>query len=132
MSVEQTKFCPKCGSPRVDEATLIGSSSKCRNCGWTGSAGELASYQFKTSLLDGVDVVTRFSSEVRDAVAKDFSLPIGKVLVKWGFLPPTNINAMVWGRYMNAIARAAVTAIVETRDAIEAEEEKKEQHAEVR
>jgi len=131
MSTDQTKFCPLCGSPRVDEGFLVGSLCQCRSCMWQGPSEKLVVHQFKTSLLDGTDVITRFSAEMRDLVAREMSLPVGKALVKWGFLPPTSIDAVVWGRYMNAAARAIVTAIIETRDQIEAEEEKEAQNAEI-
>lgn len=131
MSLDQSKFCPMCGSPRVDEGSLIGSLSKCRNCSWQGPSDKLIIHRFRTSLLEGTDVITRFSGEMRDLVAKEMSVPVGKVLVKWGFLPNTNIDVMVWGRYMNAIARAIVTAVIVTRDELEAEQEKEAQDAEV-
>jgi len=119
---EETSFCPKCGSARVDTSSLIGGVCTCRGCGWQGGSAELHKYQYDTGLLAGADAVTRFSMELRLLVAKDMSAAFGKFLVKWGFLPDKGIDVAVWGRYMNAIARAAAVAIVQTRDEIESED----------
>lgn len=120
MSTE-TCFCPNCGSARVDTSALIGGMCSCRSCGWHGSSGELCRYEHKTQLLDGSDAITRYSLEMRNLVAKKMSLEFGRFLVRWGFLPDKGVDAAVWGRYMNAIARAVAVAVIETRDQIESE-----------
>lgn len=118
---EETCFCPNCGSSRVDVSALIGGSCSCRACDWSGRSEDLHKYRYKTDLLVGSDAITKFSIELRNLVATKMSMDIGRFLVSWGFLPSTAIDSMVWGRYMNAIARAAAVAIVQTRDEIESE-----------
>jgi len=120
---EDTCFCPRCGSARVDTSVLIGGSCTCRGCGWRGGSHKLHRYRHQTGLLEGPDAITRFSMELRNLVAKEMGLGFGKFLVRWGFLPDKGIDAMVCGRYMNAIARAVAVAIIQTRDELESEEE---------
>jgi len=70
--------------------------------------------------------------ELRVILAKDCATPLGKFLVKWGFLDAERtvdvsgaatlaLNSRQLGRYMASIARALVVTIIEERQKMEKE-----------
>lgn len=117
---EEVAFCPQCGSARVDVSVLVGGKCQCRTCEWSGTSDDLFYYQRDVSGAVGIDAVTRYSYDVRNTIARETHEPIGKLLLRWGFIDE-KVDPHELGRYLNAIARVTAIAIVETRDQIAAE-----------
>lgn len=120
-------FCPACGGANVDASALSGGSAKCNVCTWTGTVEELPTFIFQHDLGGTPEEVFRtFFLDVRKLLGSHFATQIGHMLIKWGFLDaptPQNQQRVVktLGRYVAAITKAAVVAIVEERKAMEKE-----------
>lgn len=122
-------FCPNCGAPTVDTPALVGGEASCRACKWAGPASKLIADGTPTpgpaTPMGSVDS----TEETLRAFVVDFGLefskhcgaPIAKLLLKWGFLPPsaerTTMVALL-NRYMRAMALASCQAVVRERELI--------------
>jgi hypothetical protein len=118
-------FCPECGSPSIDRSVLSGGSATCRACGWAGSADKLAVLPFAHALGDDNQILIALVGDLRLMLAKDVGNHFAKFLTKWGFIDVTGANKALagrrMGRYLSAIARSIVTALLQERDKMEAE-----------
>lgn len=109
-------ICPKCGSAAVDIPLVLGGSCRCRACNFTGERTD-----FPGATVDapfgGVDTLfDQFAMDVRDAVSKDMAVPLGRILVKYGFMNnPPQVQEM--SMYLSAIAKSLAKAMIETREA---------------
>jgi hypothetical protein len=126
MTVEaEAYFCPECGSPSIDRSTLLGGSAGCRACGWAGSADKLAVMPFAHSLGGDEQLLVALVGDLRLMLAKDVGNHFARFLAKWGFIDVAGADKALagkrMGRYLSAIARSIVTALLQERDKMEAE-----------
>lgn len=115
----QAFFCPQCGSPvdtgKVSAVALgVAVPAFCPACGWHGETKDLAVAPFKHSFASDEDVAQSMTRELRNVLAKTAAQSYGSFLLKWGFLDQP-ITALQLSTYMDAIAKAVVRTIIETR-----------------
>lgn len=123
---DRAYFCPACGSANVDGSSLAGGSAKCNVCSWSGSVEEMPAFAFQHESGTPDEIFRSFFLDVRKAFGQHIATQIGHLLIKWGFLDapgPANQQRVIktLARYVAAITKAAVVAIVEERKAIEKE-----------
>lgn len=111
-------FCPECGSPSVTYGTLAGSQASCAACSWVGSVEGLLAHVFSHEHGTPDDVTQAFVNDVRRMYALT-AVDLGRLLLKWGFIGSADPKLL--GRYIAAMAIASVTALLETRAALEKE-----------
>ncbi len=125
MSKEEVYVCPQCNSPALDVPQLVGSRAQCRKCGWKGPVQDLVGVAMDIQGGLGGDsqeeLTRQYMTDVRNTIAKDCALPIGRLLVKYGFVDSENIDKKVMAAYLVAVARAVAVTLLETRDKIETE-----------
>lgn len=120
-------FCPGCGSSAVDTQALAGTAS-CRACEWSGLDSLLIVAPIEHGLGSKDNIAYAVIQDLRIALAKDCAVPLGRFLLKWGFLAAADtpqgviIDNEQLGRYMTAIQAAVYTAILAEREAIEKEQ----------
>jgi len=125
MSVE-IKLCPQCGSPGVDYSALAGGKANCRGCRWQGSADDLLNLPGSAEVNDE-GVLYRMLNDLRSLLSGELGLPYLKFLMKWGFLegdvnnPARTIDRKQFARYIAAIGRAVLNAMIVERSRAEAE-----------
>ncbi len=123
------RLCPTCGAASVDFSALVGGEAKCRACGWAGMAHELllvpVEHMYGTregtgfALNNDYRALYKNQGFVRDFIA---------FLVKWGFVAAERDGGKIVAdskqalRYMSAVARSGLVAIVEEREKLEKEE----------
>jgi hypothetical protein len=119
MSEDSVCFCPMCGSPLVEFSVLVGGNSKCKACNWEGKKEELAHVPFSHDFVSQEQMVKDLFNDVRKTLGAH-ALPIGQLLIKWGFLTNGSPNLkrdlaayITWG------AQAFLQSMVETRAKIE-------------
>jgi hypothetical protein len=59
-------------------------------------------------------------TDLRNLLAKSYAKTFGEFLMKWGFIPK-DVSPKELSRYVVAIAKSTMTAILETRQEIERE-----------
>jgi hypothetical protein len=120
------KVCPQCGSPGVDYSTLAGGAAECRGCRWKGGTADLLAIPGSAEVNDSA-TLTDMLNDVRRLLSGTLGLPYLKFLMKWGFLtgdmanPAGTIDRKAFARYMAAIGRTVLTAVLEERSRAEAE-----------
>lgn len=128
---DKVYICPDCGSPAVTASGLAGGSGECRRCSWKGSIEELLVVPIEHTLGSADEMKHAFHAELRTIFAKEFGIRVIRFLGRWGFvgpLPPIGTRpermrpyTQLVGRYIDAAARGAANAILETREAVELE-----------
>lgn len=123
------RLCPTCGASSVDFSALVGGAARCRACSWAGSAEDLLlvpiQHMYGTREGAGFALVNEYRRLFNN---QEFVQSLLSFLTKWGFISATrdgakiNINRAQALRYMAAIARAGLIAVVEEREKIEKEE----------
>lgn len=116
------KFCPKCGGSDVTVTSSFSGQSasvKCA-CGWLGTVEELIVTQFKHGFANDEQILQQMVTDLRNLLAKEFAKTFGAFLRKWGFLP-ADVTPLYLSRYVVAVAKATMQAIIETRQEIEKE-----------
>jgi hypothetical protein len=79
----------------------------------TGSSGDIG---------DDAQLLTSLVGDLRIILARDVGAVLVKFLVKWGFMSEDRqVMAKQAGRYIAAIARGIITAVLEERDKMEVE-----------
>lgn len=123
VTADTALFCPKCASPSVEYSLLEGSFGRCLSCGWNGEKRELLASPFThTTSINNDELVQRFERDVRNAIAKDLSLSVARLLQSWGFLyGDQRVQGILLGRYMRAIGKAVILSVLDVRKQIEAE-----------
>lgn len=119
-------FCPACGSSDITASSLAGGDASCNTCTWKGAVTDLPTFHFTHDMGTPEEVFTAFFRDVRKLLGSSFATQIGHMLIKWGFLDapdPKNHQQVVktLSRYVGAITKAAVYAIVAERQAMEKE-----------
>lgn len=113
-------FCPECGSPSVDFSELIGGTASCRACSWKGSKMDLAVAPIKHDFMSQEQMVRELFNDVRKALGEN-SIPIARMLVKWGFVDPNSPHLkMQLGAYITWGAQAFLESMVKTREKLQA------------
>jgi len=113
------RFCPVCGSAGVDFSELAGGDAVCRGCGWNGKREELM--VVPTTADDDSQLLVRLMGELRRLLSGELGFPYLKFLIKWGFLKADErdvvgtLDRKAFARYIAAIARAILTAVLEER-----------------
>jgi hypothetical protein len=125
-SADRAWFCPACGSSDVTASALAGGHANCNTCTWTGSVEELPTFLFTHDMGTPEEVFRSFFIDTRKLLGQHFATQIGHMLIKWGFLeaPDGKNTARVvklLSRYVGAITKAVVVAIVTERQAMEKE-----------
>jgi hypothetical protein len=110
-------FCPQCGAASV-EKTLTGEAS-CRVCDWRGRDYELAAMPFSNGFGGDEELSRAFFVDVRKLLGQTFGLEMGRLLLRWGFLPAPDVRLL--SRYLAAAARAVVLSIFDEREKLEKE-----------
>jgi hypothetical protein len=126
------KHCPGCGSPSIEELPtgLVDSRTgeqhlrvRCTSCKWAGAREELVVQEFTHEMGSDEQVLQSMVNDLRNVLAKEFAKSFGSFLLKWGFIS-RNISAQELSRYVVAVARFTLAAIIETRQEIEREQKK--------
>lgn len=123
------RVCPQCSSSSVEEFNnvLVGPNkdrtAKCHSCGWAGSVADLLSAPFKHEMGSDEQVLQSMVTDLRNVLAKEFAKSFGAFLLKWGFIS-AGVTPKELSQYIVAIAKATMTAILETRQEIEREQKK--------
>lgn len=120
-TVDQAKFCPACLSPAVEYGTIIAEQApaKCTVCGWSGRKSELLTTTFVHEMGNAEETLKQFVNDFRNLMAKDCGVIIGRWLMRWGFLPRDPKEASkVLAKYMTNISKAAISAVIKTREDI--------------
>ena len=123
----QVRFCPDCGSASVDFGELVGGPAVCRACGWRGVSDDLFVHLIEQPFADNSEIVREMMSDIRRLYSSELALAHLKFLLKWGFLDgdieraAATIDRRRFSRYLSAIARASLIALVQERQTIEQE-----------
>jgi hypothetical protein len=114
-------LCPQCSSPSLSTPVLAGGEYACEACGWSGQDPVAVPFGNPFGTADAT--FRQFTQEVLNEFAKYSALPLGRVLVKWGFVevvegkPSTKQLA----RLIKAMAGGAILAMIDERKRIEVE-----------
>jgi hypothetical protein len=124
-TVGKANFCPRCHSPAVEFGTIISDQAptQCNACNWKGTRSELLVTPYVHNMGTEEEMLTRFVSDFRNVFSKDCAVIIGRWLVRWGFLPKEDAKEQVkeLSKYITNIAKASISAILQTRQQIEKE-----------
>lgn len=117
-------FCPRCHSPAVSFTQLEGvsdSPASCSACHWRGGKKDLVVTAYQHDMGSEDEVLTRFVRDFRNLMGQPaIALPIAQWLNKWGFLPnDPSQQHKVLARYITAVAKGAITAVLQTREELE-------------
>jgi len=118
--------CPQCGSANIStdressvlQTDAVEGIASCHNCGWTDKTTKLAAVTLGNPFGGKEQTLDAFASDVLTTTTKECILPIGQLLIRWGFIDGKKIDQRQFSRYIAAIAQATVQAIVETRRGI--------------
>lgn len=125
MSTDIVYMCPDCGSPAVEFSELAGGTAKCKACKWSGSREQLLGTPFQHALGSREGIGFELHNDLRRLFSTPvFVVQLGGFLNRWGFINLQDDKSVVTRattRYVAAIARAVLTAIIEEREKIEKE-----------
>lgn len=125
MSKDVVYQCPGCGSPAVEYGELVGAISSCKSCKWRGTREELLATPFEHLLGSREGIGFELLNDTRRLLsAPVFAVDLGGFLSRWGFIDLSEEKTKVvrdTTRYVAAIARAILVAIIEEREKIEKE-----------
>lgn len=119
-------FCPECGSASLEKSELVGGMAECKACSWTGTTDQLLASPVPEGYEEQHQLFMDMLRDLRRLLAhnaKDY----GALLVKWGFADLQtgkkgySLNPKQFARYMSAIGRAMLTALIEEHQKMEAE-----------
>lgn len=129
LTQEYAYFCPTCGSPSVEtqtlglispEAVTRGNRASCKACGWAGRDTELLATPFQHGFANSEEVINNLMGDFRVLMSKEFLVPFGKFLIKWGFLSVPLQPAQIT-RYLVRASHAALLAVFAERQREEEE-----------
>jgi hypothetical protein len=122
MSSKTVYFCPRCNGAAVNVSQVAGLAD-CVSCGWQGGLSELISTVIQHDLGSDEKLLETFATDMRNLFSKTAAKPLALFLRNWGFLPEADPAKQVrfLARYMAAMARAMVRAVIEEREKIEKE-----------
>jgi hypothetical protein len=123
-TIDKALFCPRCHSPAVEFGIMLldQAPATCNACGWKGLRGDLLAAPYLHNMGNGEEILQRFVNDFRNIIAKDFAVVLGRFLTRWGFLPqePKEMSKAL-AKYIQNIAKATITAVLQTRQDIEKE-----------
>jgi hypothetical protein len=113
-------FCPACGSPSVEASSLAGGDATCDVCSWGGRREELVALPLEHHFQSQDEMLTTFIKQLANVMAKAAALPIGRVLLQWGFLS-NNPKEMTEDlkHYIRSMVVHAAGAVISTRQHLE-------------
>lgn len=118
-------FCPECGSPSIERGNLSMTTASCRACGWLGQSDKLAVMPLAHTMGTDADIVVSMVGDLRTLLSRDLGTEMARFLQKYGFIdvlgPKRAFAGKLVGRYLAAIARHIIMALIEERDKIEVE-----------
>lgn len=122
MSSKTVHFCPRCSGAAVNFSQVAGLAD-CSSCGWKGVLSELVTTVIQHDLGSNEKLLETFAVDMRNLFSKTAAKPLALFLKDWGFLPESDPAQQVkfLSRYMAAMARAMVRAVIEEREKIEKE-----------
>lgn len=122
MSSKTVYFCPRCNGAAINYSQVAGIAD-CASCGWKGGLSELVSTVIEHDLGSDEKLLEVFALDMRNLFSKTAAKPLALFLRNWGFLPEADPTLQVkfLARYMAAMARAMVRAVIEEREKIEKE-----------
>lgn len=122
MTQDTVKFCPQCASAHVDFSSLAGGQARCHGCGWEGPVDTLLAVPIQHDFMMGKESILReMMGDVRKFLSAELGLPWLKFLIKWGFLEGDiehlgeTLDRKKFARYLAAIGRATLMAVIEER-----------------
>ena len=117
--------CPQCSSPSVEYSALADSDAKCMACEWAGVKEDLLVTPFEHLLGSREGIGFELFNDTRRLLSDPaFLVVLGGFLSRWGFIDLKQEQKLVVARttrYVSAIARAILTAVIEERGKIEEE-----------
>jgi len=120
-------LCPQCSSPALTRQNShllledpLDAAATCGGCGWNGKEKDLVALPFRHELGSDEGIAIALMNDMRAVIAGHLSGPVGKFLMKWGFLS-SPLSTAEFSRYMSAIARSVLTTIIQEREKIEKE-----------
>ena len=125
MSETVLYICPQCGSTAITSKTsmLVGTGQTdtftCGTCKWKGLREQVVAVPFSHDWNTDEGLLQSLVSDLRTRLAQNIGKEFLRYLLRWGFM--TTADPQILGRYLSAIARAVITAIVEERLAMEKE-----------
>lgn len=123
-------ICPKCASASVDYGELVGSVAHCRACKWTGAREDLVIIPFNHDFISDESIAHALIGDLKQLLSGTLGLPYLRFLLKWGFLEGSSsravdtVDRVKFTRYLMAIARGVLVAILEERARNDAEKAK--------
>jgi len=121
MSADVFYICPECGSPSMSIPVLGTSDYECGMCSWKGIDPIMVPvdnpFGTKGNLFE------KFAMDLLTIIAKEAAIPMGRALIKWGFVRMDKQNKPSrddLARYLKAAAGGAITAVLKERQNIEA------------
>ena len=122
---EMVYQCPGCGSPAVEFSNLVGGSARCNACRWEGVREDLLGTPFEHVLGTPEGIGFELLNDTRRLLSSPLFLgELGGFLSRWGFIDlslPKAVLVKTVTRYVSAIARAVLTAVIQERETIEKE-----------
>ena len=115
-------FCPECGAASVEFSELAGGAASCKVCGWKGPREKLIGHVFQHDQGSGMEAFQNMLNDMRKVYAQA-APQIGAFLLKWGFADETagKLNVRQLSRYVAAMAREALKALILERQKMEQE-----------
>jgi hypothetical protein len=122
--------CPQCGSPAVEFSELVGGEATCNACTWVGKKEDLLGTPFDHILGTREGIGFELFNDTRRLLSSPvFIGELGGFLSRWGFIDLEEEKSVVvkkTTRYVAAIARAVLTAVIQEREKIEKERYERE------
>jgi hypothetical protein len=121
---EHLLLCPECASAAVDASPLASGEARCRGCGFFGRREELFTIPIAEGPFGSEGALTAMLSDLR-RIFSEGGTPYLRFLLKWGFIEADanrlleTLDRRAFSRYLAAIARGVLVAIVEERNRIE-------------
>lgn len=118
-------MCPQCSSTLLDmhEGLLVAGSDgmvRCNACSWQGTENELLASAFQHNMGSHTDLTQALINDLRRVLSLTFAESFGAFLIKWGFVA-SPVTPLMLGRYVAAIAKAVLAAVIKERALIERE-----------
>jgi hypothetical protein len=116
-------LCPQCGSASVDyeDSKLVlanmEATAKCRACEFQGPFREFISSTFKVRAGLADSVTDMYTKDIVLFV-KEEAMPLGRILVKYGFLDSKSPNPKEMSEYLIRAAKAIAQSFIQTRSEV--------------